>query len=307
MVTADHKPRRNDGGPLGQRFSPLGSEVVGDYPKLTWRTPMHRGTTTACEGASGIEGLAEGTSNQARCTVFGTGLLWWQGVAGCAMQGIDKWHVINTSAGGGKQQHSGQLLHQQPIPCTLVVLATDKWDMPVMLRTESIYLQRGEGARSMPDEPKSEYGMLPRRRSPPLLVGGREMTKLVRKDGPSLVMALPPLWKWARVPMTLGNQVKLPVLVAAYNQPMEYFPPSCLQRAQNIEGNAILLMPQRTWVRVPSTRTSDRVVLLLDISPPCCDEGSVPLGPPMAPCSPVGDKRRLVPTTWVSLLTAETV
>ncbi len=33
----------------------------------------------------------------------------------------------------------------------------------------------------------------------------------------------------------------------------------------------------------------------------------MPLGLPMASCSPVGGKRRLVPTTWVSLLTAETV
>jgi hypothetical protein len=33
----------------------------------------------------------------------------------------------------------------------------------------------------------------------------------------------------------------------------------------------------------------------------------MPLGLPMASCSPVGGKGRLVPTTWVSLLTAETV
>jgi hypothetical protein len=33
----------------------------------------------------------------------------------------------------------------------------------------------------------------------------------------------------------------------------------------------------------------------------------MPLGPPMASCSPVGGKGRLVPTTWVSLSTAETV
>jgi hypothetical protein len=46
----------------------------------------------------------------------------------------------------------------------------------------------------MPGELKPEHGMLPRRRSPPLLVeGGWEETKLARKDGPSLVMALPPL------------------------------------------------------------------------------------------------------------------
>ncbi len=33
----------------------------------------------------------------------------------------------------------------------------------------------------------------------------------------------------------------------------------------------------------------------------------MPLGLPMALCSPVGDKGRLVPMTWVSLLMAETV
>ena len=33
----------------------------------------------------------------------------------------------------------------------------------------------------------------------------------------------------------------------------------------------------------------------------------MPLGPPMASCSPVGGKGRLVPMTWVSLLTAEMV
>ncbi len=33
----------------------------------------------------------------------------------------------------------------------------------------------------------------------------------------------------------------------------------------------------------------------------------MPLGLPMASCSPVGGKGRLVPTTWVSLLTAEMV
>ncbi len=33
----------------------------------------------------------------------------------------------------------------------------------------------------------------------------------------------------------------------------------------------------------------------------------MPLGPPMALCSPVGGKGRLVPTTWVSLLMAEMI
>jgi hypothetical protein len=48
------------------------------------------------------------------------------------------------------------------------------------------------------------------------------------------------------------------------------------------------------------------------LPPPCLQraqggERNVTLGPPMASCSPVGGKGRLVPTTWVSLLTAEMV
>jgi hypothetical protein len=74
----------------------------------------------------------------------------------------------------------------------------------------------------------------------------------------------------------------------------------------------MVLMPQRTWARVPSTLASNRAAALVDFPPPCLPraqsgKGSVPLGPPTASCSPVGGKRRLVPTTWVSLLTAETV
>ncbi len=65
-------------------------------------------------------------------------------------------------------------------------------------------------------------------------------------------------------------------------------------------------------VRVPLTHTSDCVDALGD-SPPRCSQRAqggkrnVPLGPLMASCSPVGGKERLVPTTWVSLLTAEMV
>jgi hypothetical protein len=78
--------------------------------------------------------------------------------------------------------------------CTLVQLATDRWGMPLTPLAEQVYLQRGKGARSMPGEPKPEHGMPPRQHSPPSLVeGGWEKTKLARKDGPSLVMALPPL------------------------------------------------------------------------------------------------------------------
>jgi hypothetical protein len=72
------------------------------------------------------------------------------------------------------------------------------------------------------------------------------------------------------------------------------------------------LMPQRTWVRVPSTLASNRVAAFVDFPPPCLQraksgKGSVPLGPLMALCSPVGGKGRLVPTTWESLTMAETV
>jgi hypothetical protein len=71
-------------------------------------------------------------------------------------------------------------------------------------------------------------------------------------------------------------------------------------------------MPQSTWARVPSTLASNCAAALMDFPPPCLQraqggEGSVPLGPPMASCSPVGGKGRLVPTTWVSLSTAEMV
>ncbi len=46
----------------------------------------------------------------------------------------------------------------------------------------------------MPGESKPEHGMPPRRRSPPSLVEGEwEKTKSTIKDGPNLVMALPPL------------------------------------------------------------------------------------------------------------------
>ena len=56
VVTADHDPRRDDGGPLGQRICWLGMEMVINHPKPTPRTPMHGDTTNAGEGASGIAG-----------------------------------------------------------------------------------------------------------------------------------------------------------------------------------------------------------------------------------------------------------
>jgi hypothetical protein len=67
----------------------------------------------------------------------------------------------------------------------------------------------------MPGEPKPEHGMPPRRRSPPSLVGEREMIELARKDGPSLVMAVQPLWYRARAPLNPGKCVKLPLSAAA--------------------------------------------------------------------------------------------
>ncbi len=109
VVTADHDPRRDDGGPLGWRFCWLGSEVDGNYPKPTWRTLMCCNTTTVGRGASGIEGLAGQTINWVECTVSSAGLLWRQGVAGFAVPGINEKSVIDTSAGGQTQWHSVQL------------------------------------------------------------------------------------------------------------------------------------------------------------------------------------------------------
>ncbi len=65
-------------------------------------------------------------------------------------------------------------------------------------------------------------------------------------------------------------------------------------------------------VRVPLTHMSNHVAAFGDSPPPCLQraqggERNVPLGPPMASCSPVVGKGRLVPMTWVSLLTAEKV
>ncbi len=90
VVTADHNPGRDDGGPLGRRFCWLGLEVDSDYPEPTRHTPMRRNTTTVGGGTSGVEGLAGQTSDQARCAISSTRLLWWQGIAGFAVQGINE-------------------------------------------------------------------------------------------------------------------------------------------------------------------------------------------------------------------------
>jgi hypothetical protein len=72
------------------------------------------------------------------------------------------------------------------------------------------------------------------------------------------------------------------------------------------------LTPQRTWARVPSTLASNHAAALVEFPPPCLQRAqggkrNVLLGPPMASCSPVGGKGRLVPMTWVCLLMAEMV
>ncbi len=63
MVTADHDPGRDGGGPLGWRFCRSGSMVVGNYPKLTWRTPMRHDTENVGGGTSDVVQLAEQTSD----------------------------------------------------------------------------------------------------------------------------------------------------------------------------------------------------------------------------------------------------
>jgi hypothetical protein len=104
MVMADHDPRRDDRGPLGRRFCWSGWEVVGDHPELTWRTPMRRDTATTGGGVSGTVGPAGRTSDQARCAVFSTGVLWQQGVTEFAVPGINEWSVADTNIGAHRRQ-----------------------------------------------------------------------------------------------------------------------------------------------------------------------------------------------------------
>jgi hypothetical protein len=105
VVTADHNPGRDDGGPLGWRFCWPGSEVVGNYPKPTRRTPMHHDTKNVGGGASGAVQLAGQTSDSARCAVSSTRLLWRQGIARFAVPGINEWSVVDTNIGAQGQQH----------------------------------------------------------------------------------------------------------------------------------------------------------------------------------------------------------
>ena len=80
--------------------------------------------------------------------------------------------------------------------------------------------------------------------------------------------------------------------------------PVCSQKA---------FSPRTNMVRVPSTHTSDCAAVLGDIPPPCSrgargGKRNVPLEPPMASCSPVGGRGRLVPpTTVVRMSAGETV
>jgi hypothetical protein len=55
---ADQDPGRDGGGPLGRRFCWSGSEMVGNYPEPTWRTPMCHDTENVGGGASGAVQLA---------------------------------------------------------------------------------------------------------------------------------------------------------------------------------------------------------------------------------------------------------
>ncbi len=104
VVMADHGPGRDDGVLLGRRFCRSGLEVIGNYPKPTMRTLMRCDITTAGGDASGNVEPAGQTSDQARCAVSSTGLLWRQCNAGFAMPGINKWSVIDTNTGAQGQQ-----------------------------------------------------------------------------------------------------------------------------------------------------------------------------------------------------------
>ncbi len=104
VVTANYDPGRDDGGALGRRDCRLGWEVISNHPKPTWRTPMRRNTVTAGGGVSGAVCPTGQTSDQARCAVSSTAVLWRQGVAGFAVPGINEWSVVNTNIGAHGQQ-----------------------------------------------------------------------------------------------------------------------------------------------------------------------------------------------------------
>jgi hypothetical protein len=76
VVTADHNPGRDDGGPSGRRSCRSGLVVVGDHPKPTQRTRMRR--NTAFEDASVGAGR---TSNGVRCVTPNKRVSWRHGVS----------------------------------------------------------------------------------------------------------------------------------------------------------------------------------------------------------------------------------
>jgi hypothetical protein len=104
VVVAGHDCGRDGLIPLGWRACRSGWEVVGDHPEPTWRMPMRRDTATAGGGISGAVGTAGQTSDQARCAVSSTGVLWRQGDAGFAMPGINEWNVVDTNIAAHGQQ-----------------------------------------------------------------------------------------------------------------------------------------------------------------------------------------------------------
>jgi hypothetical protein len=69
-------------------------------------------------------------------------------------------------------------------------------------------------------------------------------------------------------------------------------------------GNRMALMPQRAWVRVPSTRLSGQVDPHIEVGPLMPEE---PERQPMASCSSAGGGGRLFPATLESELTGEMV
>ncbi len=75
VVTADHDPGRDDGGPLGRRSCRSGLVVVDDHPEPMQRTLMRR--DTAFEDASIGAGR---TSDGARCIAPSKRVSWWHGV-----------------------------------------------------------------------------------------------------------------------------------------------------------------------------------------------------------------------------------
>ena len=59
MVTADHCPGRDDGGPSGQKICRLGSEVAANHPKPTRRTLMRRDTKPG-DASDAVAGTSDG-------------------------------------------------------------------------------------------------------------------------------------------------------------------------------------------------------------------------------------------------------